>query len=92
MLVRPNKTPCIKNHCRCSDTAEFTDNDIILVGPFKFAEEAPGIAPDQFFPDAQWEELAAAYHKHGIIPSHLSFDPVACTNTVSICNTSVIVP
>ena len=92
MLVRPKQTPCTKKYCRFIDAIDFAKENKVLVRAFKFAPKAPGIAAHQFVPDEQWEQLATTCHKHGIVPSNLSFDPIMCTNTVSIYHSKAIVP
>ena len=64
----------------------------ILVGPFQFVTKAPGVAPDQIVPDKHWEDLSAVCQKHGLVPPDLSFDPVTCINTISVCHNSSKLP
>ena len=92
ILVRPNRTPNIKNHSRFSDTVDFTAENKLLVGPFDFVAKSPGTAGHQFIEFKQWENLSEACHQNGLVPPDLFIDPVTRTNTVFICQDTHSVP
>ena len=48
VLVRPNKTPCEKTHCRFRDTINSEGERELLVDLFDFEPKSPGIAAHQF--------------------------------------------
>ena len=72
VLVRPNRKPDIKKHCRFCDTLLLTSGDTLLAGPFNFSDKSHGVRANQMVPMEQWMDLAAACQILGIVPPRRS--------------------
>ena len=92
ILVKPNRTPNIKNYSRISDTVDFTVENKLCVVPFDFIAKSPGIAGNQFIEYKKRGKLSEVCHQNGLVPPDLSSDPVTRTNTVFIGQDKRIVP
>ena len=80
VLVQPRRTPCLKKHCRFSNTVELLNEDVFLTGPFNFMPKPKGTPGGQMIDDEQRASLVSRCQAKGLVPPNLSFETVMATN------------